>query len=87
MPPFIAVLGDRYEGRCAIVVEKAIVVGGIEDFPKAVALFMGFIYSMDMEYPGKPKSLMFEFLQKVVLGLKGNEKHLSKRLNTLKNKL
>jgi len=73
--------GDKYEGRCAIVVEKVIVVGGIKDFPKAVTLFMGFIYAMAMEYPGKPKSLLFEYLQKVILGLKGNEKHLSKRLN------
>lgn len=48
VPPFIAVLGDKCEGRCAIVVEKAIIASDTEDFPKAVALFMGFTYAIDI---------------------------------------
>jgi len=84
VPPFVAAIGLMYDARYVIVVEKTIIINNIDDFAKAVALLMGVIYAMDMQYPGK---LMYEFLQKIILGLKGSGKQMSKRLTTLKNRL
>ena len=83
VPPFIAVIGQKYTAKCAIIVEKTIVVNDIENLVQAIALFIGVIYAMDIQYPTK---LYFEFLQKLILGLKGSTK-LSGRIRTLNSKL
>ena len=85
VPPFIAVVGDDYDPTCrrSIVVEREVVIRDIPDLPTAVALFMGVIFSVDLSYPSK---LIYEFLQKVILGMRGSNK-MSSRMQTLVNKL
>ena len=85
VPPFVAVVGVPYstDARCSIVVERTVVMRDIDDFPKAVALFLGIVFCLDLQYPGKR---VYEFIQKFVLGLKGTAK-LSAKVHTLMNKL
>lgn len=69
--------------KLALILEEKIVLDDIPDLPTAVALLIGLIYALNIEYE-KELKYTFETIQKVFLKLNTN---LSARVQAFKNKL
>uniref|UniRef100_A0AAX7T4X5 Uncharacterized protein n=1 Tax=Astatotilapia calliptera TaxID=8154 RepID=A0AAX7T4X5_ASTCA len=67
-----------------VIIEGCTVLQALSDVPKGCALLLGLIYSLNLSYP-KHLKYTFEFLQKVLMELDGN--NLSMKVQVLKNKL
>lgn len=67
-----------------VIIEGCTVLQALSDMAKGCALLLGLIYSLNLSYP-KHLKYTFEFLQKVLMELDGN--NLSMKVQVLKNKL
>lgn len=67
-----------------VIIERYTVLKALSDVAKGCALLLGLIYSLNLRYP-KHLKYTFEFLQKVLMELDGN--NLSMKVQVLKNKL
>ncbi|CAI5659841.1 unnamed protein product [Oreochromis niloticus] len=67
-----------------VIIEGCTVLQALSDVAKGCALLLGLIYSLNLSYP-KHLKYTFEFLQKVLMELDGN--NLSMKVQVLKNKL
>uniref|UniRef100_A0A3B5A6G2 Uncharacterized protein n=1 Tax=Stegastes partitus TaxID=144197 RepID=A0A3B5A6G2_9TELE len=67
-----------------IIIEGEVVMGNIQDLPKAMCLLFGLTYALHLNYP-KTMKLTFQFIQQVVLSLGHTD--LKPKLQTLKNQL
>uniref|UniRef100_A0AAV2KHP7 Uncharacterized protein n=1 Tax=Knipowitschia caucasica TaxID=637954 RepID=A0AAV2KHP7_KNICA len=68
----------------AVVVEESIVIHHEKSVACGVAMLMGIIYAVNLEYPSAMK-YTFEFLQKVVMKIKPEQ--ASARIHGLRNKI
>ncbi|XP_060929384.1 uncharacterized protein LOC133003615 isoform X2 [Limanda limanda] len=73
-----------YPASLKIVIEGKVVMGNIEDLPRAVCLLFGLAYALHLNYPKSMKHT-FQFIQQVLLSL--GQSALKPRLQTLKNQL
>uniref|UniRef100_A0A3Q2X6R6 Uncharacterized LOC102290480 n=1 Tax=Haplochromis burtoni TaxID=8153 RepID=A0A3Q2X6R6_HAPBU len=67
-----------------VIIEGCTVLQALSDVAKGCGLLLGLIYSLNLRYP-KHLKYTFEFLQKVLMELDGN--NLSMKVQVLKNKL
>lgn len=67
-----------------IVIEGQVVLQELDNFPLAVAMLFGLIYTLNLDYPRDLK-YTFEVLQKIIMELEGTT--LSKKAQVLKNRL
>ncbi|XP_063349901.1 uncharacterized protein LOC134641414 [Pelmatolapia mariae] len=67
-----------------VIIEGCTVLQALSDVAKRCALLLGLIYSLNLSYP-KHLKYTFEFLQKVLLELDGNNRPM--KVQVLKNKL
>uniref|UniRef100_A0A3Q4MWH8 Uncharacterized protein n=1 Tax=Neolamprologus brichardi TaxID=32507 RepID=A0A3Q4MWH8_NEOBR len=67
-----------------VIIEGCTVLQALSDVAKVCALLLELIYSLNLRYP-KHLKYIFEFLQKVLMELDGN--NLSLKVQVLKNKL
>lgn len=68
----------------AVVVEESIVIHREKSVACGVAMLMGVIYAINLEYPSAMK-YTFEFLQKVIMKIKPEQ--ASARVHGLRNKM
>ena len=68
----------------AVVVEETPVMHNFDDVPSAMAMLVGVIYCVNLEYP-KAMKYSFEFMQRVILNIHPEE--ASPKVNGLRNKL
>ncbi|KAL7868610.1 hypothetical protein SRHO_G00099940 [Serrasalmus rhombeus] len=64
----------------SVVLEEQIVLNGIRDFPHAVAMLVGLLFALNIDYP-KELRYTFEVFQKVLLNVGGEQ--CSARVQTL----
>ena len=68
----------------AVVLEERIIFPSARDFPNAVAILMGLLYSLNIDYP-KGLKYTFEIIQKVLMDIGGGQ--CSALVHGLRNKL
>lgn len=68
----------------SVVLEDQIILHDIKDFSKAVAMLMGLLYVLNINYP-KELRYTFEVIQKVLMNIGAD--HCSARVHGLKNRL
>ncbi|XP_063048113.1 uncharacterized protein LOC134441655 [Engraulis encrasicolus] len=68
----------------AVVLENQILLHNIGDLPKAMAMLMGLLYVVNIDYP-KELRYTFEVIQKVLMNIGGE--HCSAKIHGLRNKL
>ncbi|KAL6488452.1 hypothetical protein MHYP_G00021930 [Metynnis hypsauchen] len=68
----------------SVVLEEQIVLNGIRDFPHAVAMLVGLLFALNIDYP-KELRYTFEVIQKVLLNIGGEQ--CSARVHGLRNRL
>ncbi|KAL6472579.1 hypothetical protein MHYP_G00187670 [Metynnis hypsauchen] len=68
----------------SMVLEEQIVLNGIRDFPHAVAMLVGLLFALNIDYP-KELRYTFEVIQKVLLNIGGEQ--CSARDHGLRNRL
>ena len=56
----------------AVVIEEKIIFPEVCDFPNAVALLMGLLYALNIDYP-KGLRYTFEIIQKVLMDIGGGQ--------------
>lgn len=67
-----------------VVLEGKIIFSSLNDFPKAVELLMGLLYTLNIDYP-KCLRYTFEVIQKVLMDIGGRQ--CSALVHGLRNKL
>lgn len=67
-----------------VVLEEKIIFSSLNDFPKAVELLMGLLYTLNIDYP-KCLRYTFEVIQKVLMDIGGRQ--CSALVHGLRNKL
>ncbi|KAG5271521.1 hypothetical protein AALO_G00180950 [Alosa alosa] len=68
----------------AVVIEEEIILPSLSDFPTAVALMMGLLYALNIDYP-KDTRYTFEVIQKVLMDIGGG--HSTALVHGLRNRL
>ena len=68
----------------AVVLEQKVIFDGVGDFVSAVALLMGLLYGLNIDYP-KGLRHTFEVIQKVIMDIGGDQ--CSALVHGLKNKV
>ncbi|XP_041855627.1 uncharacterized protein LOC121649117 [Melanotaenia boesemani] len=68
----------------SVVLEDQIILHGIKDYSHAVAMLMGLLYALNIDYP-KELQHTFEVIQKVLMNIGGE--HCSARVHGLRNRL
>ncbi|KAE8288311.1 hypothetical protein D5F01_LYC12176 [Larimichthys crocea] len=56
----------------AVVLEEAVIMNNQHDLPRAIALLMGLLFSLNIDYPNKLK-YTFEMIQKVLMNIGGGQ--------------
>ncbi|KAG9278031.1 sterile alpha motif domain-containing protein 3-like [Astyanax mexicanus] len=68
----------------SVVLEEQIILNGITDFPHAVAMLVGLLFALNIDYP-KELRYTFEVIQKVLMNIGGEQ--CSARVHGLRNRL
>ncbi|XP_073343585.1 uncharacterized protein [Pagrus major] len=56
----------------AVVLEEAVILSELKDIPRAIALLMGLLFSLNIDYP-KELRYTFEVIQKVLMNIGGGQ--------------
>ncbi|XP_062293697.1 sterile alpha motif domain-containing protein 3-like [Scomber scombrus] len=56
----------------AVVLEEAVILSELKDIPRAIALLMGLLFSLNIDYP-KELRYTFEIIQKVLMNIGGGQ--------------
>ncbi|XP_034534575.1 uncharacterized protein LOC117809017 isoform X2 [Notolabrus celidotus] len=68
----------------SVILEEAVVLCGLKDIPDAVAMLMGLLYALNIDYP-KELKYTFEVIQKVLMNIGGGQ--CSSLVHGLRNRL
>ncbi|KAM9366239.1 sterile alpha motif domain-containing protein 3-like [Symphorus nematophorus] len=68
----------------AVVLEEAVILSNLKDIPRAIALLMGLLFSLNIDYP-KELRYTFEVIQKVLMNIGGGQ--CSSLVHGLRNRL
>ncbi|XP_062402490.1 uncharacterized protein LOC134093454 [Sardina pilchardus] len=80
----LVVADGNYTFGFAVVIEEEIILPSLSDFPTAVALLMGLLYALNIDYP-KDTRYTFEVIQKVLMDIGGG--HCIALVHGLRNRL
>ena len=60
----------------AVVLEEAVILSELKDIPRAIALLMGLLFSLNIDYP-KVLRYTFEVIQNVLMSIGGGQVFLT----------
>lgn len=75
---------ERTSLTCSVVLEDQIILHDIKDFSQAVAMLMGLLYVLNIDYP-KELCYTFEVIQKILMNIAAD--HCSARVHGLRNRI
>ena len=68
----------------SVVLEESVILSDLKDVPRGVAMLLGLLYALNIDYPKKLK-YTFELIQKVLMNIGGGQ--CSSVVHGVKNKL
>uniref|UniRef100_A0A3B5BB22 Uncharacterized protein n=1 Tax=Stegastes partitus TaxID=144197 RepID=A0A3B5BB22_9TELE len=68
----------------SVILEEAVILCGLKDIPSAVAMLMGLLFALNIDYP-KELRYTFEVIQKVLMNIGGGQ--CSSLVHGIRNRL